>query len=130
MACSIFICTRHLVDAQRCDLVSDNPCPMSHGGFKSLWHLDDDLHQTNIVTKQAKQGDLIMVMKSPFQNPLLGEFCFQDMVWRDRVTRKGKYKTSLLVVIYWDRLHDFIQGEQHHPLYPYKYTKESIRWEA
>ena len=40
---------------------------------------------------------------------------------------KGKYKTSMLAVIYWGRLHDFIQREQDHPLYPCKFIKEIIR---
>ena len=101
---------------------------MAHGGLESLWHVDDDLHQTNLAADQAKQHDLIMEMRERVQNPPRGKFCFQNLAWTNHVTHgKGKYKTSMLAVIFWDRLHDFIQGEQHHPLYPCKFTKEIIR---
>ena len=101
---------------------------MANGGLDSLWHVDDDLHQTDLVADHAKQLDLIMEMRDQVQNPPLGEFCFQDLVWTKDVTHgKGKYRTSMLAVILWDRLPDFIQGEQHHPLYPCKFTKEIIR---
>ena len=101
---------------------------MANGGLYSLWHVDDDLHQTNLVANQAKQFDLTMEMRDLVQNPPLGEFCFQDLEWTERVTHgKGKYKNSMLAVIFWDRLPDFIQGEQHHPLYPCRFTKDIIR---
>ena len=101
---------------------------MANGGLDSLLDVDDDLHQTDLVADQAKQLHLIMEMRNQVQNPPLGEFCFQDLEWTKHVTNgKGKYKNSMLAVIFWDRLPDFIQGEQHHPLYPCKFTKEIIR---
>ena len=30
---------------------------MANDGLDSLWHVDDDLHQTNLVVDQAKQLD-------------------------------------------------------------------------
>ena len=67
-------------------------------------------------------------MSDRVQNPPLGEFYFQDLVWTYHVTHgKEIYKTSRLAVIYWDRLHDFIQRKQHPTLYPCKFTKEIIR---
>jgi hypothetical protein len=51
-----------------------------------------------------------------------------DLVWTNHVSQeKGKQKTSMLVVILWDRLQDFIAGEQQHPQFPCNFTKEIVR---
>ena len=117
--------TPHIVQAQTDDLSSNHLCAMADGGLPST---DQISHGTNPLEFQAKQAHLIKELRSRAQKPPLGEFCMQDLVWTDHVTNgKGKYKTSKIAVIFWDRLDDFIQGEQHHPLYPCKFTKETIR---
>jgi len=81
---------------------------MANDGLDSLWHVDDDLHQTDLVADQAKQLDIIMEMRDQVQNPLLGEFCFQNLEWTKHVTHgKGKYMNSMLAVFFWDRLPNF-----------------------
>ena len=107
------------------DLSSNHFCAMADVGLPAP---DQNSIETDPVAFQAKQADLIKELRSRVQKPPLGEFSMQDLVWTDQVTNgKGKYKTSKVAVIFWDRLDDFIQGEQHHPLYPCKFTKETIR---
>jgi hypothetical protein len=52
----------------------------------------------------------------------------EDLVWTYHVTTgSGIHKSSKLVVILWERLDDFIFGEEHHPLYPCRFNVEVIR---
>ena len=49
-------------------------------------------------------------------------------MWTNHVTiGSGLHKGSKLDVILWERLDDFIFGEQHHPLYPCRFDDEVIR---
>jgi hypothetical protein len=62
------------------------------------------------------------------QKCLIGKFRMEDLVWTDHVTNgSGVHKSSKLVVILWERLDDFIFGEEHHPLYPCRFNVEVIR---
>ena len=104
------------------------PLPISHGGEQSAYISDDELAQTDHVVFQEKQVGLTMVLRERVQNPHSGSFCMEDLVWTDHVTKnKGKSKSSKLAIIFWDRLDDFIKGEQSHPDFPCKYTKETVR---
>jgi hypothetical protein len=51
-----------------------------------------------------------------------------DLVWTSHVTdNQGIHKTFILVVILWDRLEDFIEGEQQCPHFPCNLTKDIVR---
>ena len=79
-------------------------------------------------TFRATQADLIFSLRERVQNPPPGAFAMDDLVWTNHVTQgQGTHKNSKLAVILWDRLQDFIQGEQQHPQFPCNFTKEIIR---
>ena len=60
-----------------------------------------------------------MALRESLQDPPPGEFRMEDLVWTDHVTNgKGRHKASRLAVILWDRLKDFISGEEHHASLP------------
>lgn len=104
------------------------PLSLSDGGEQSVCISDDELEETNPKVFQERQSDLMMALRERVQNPHLGSFCMEDLVWTDHVTKnKGKSKSSKLAIIFWDRLDDFIKGEQSHPDFPCKYTKETVR---
>jgi hypothetical protein len=51
-----------------------------------------------------------------------------DLVWTNHISQgQGIHKTSMLAVILWDRLQDFITREQQHPQFPCNFTKEIVR---
>lgn len=105
-----------------------DPLPMSHGGLQLQSTADDGLAQTDPIVFEEKKASLIMALRDRVQNPSLGSFCMKDLIWTDHVTcGKGKYKSSKLAIILWDRLDNFIKGEQNHPHFPCKYTKETMR---
>ena len=80
------------------------------------------------TTFQAQQVNIILAFREKVQNPSIGEFRMEDLVWTDHVTsQNGLHKGSKLAVIMSAGLDDFISGEQHHPLYPCKFNAEIIR---
>ena len=96
--------------------------------LESIPESDDELAHFAPATFCAKQADLIFSLREKGQNPPLGAFAMDDLVWTNHVTHgQGLHKTSMLAVILWDRLEDFIQGEQQHPHFPYKFTKGIVR---
>ena len=96
--------------------------------LESIPEADDDLAHCGPTTFRAKQADLIFSLREKVQNPPPGAFAMDDLVWTGHVTHgQGLHKTSMLAVILWDRLEDFIQGEQQHPHFPCKFTKEIVR---
>ena len=51
-----------------------------------------------------------------------------DLVWTNHVTHgQGIQKTSMLAVILWDRLEDFIQGVQQHLHFLCNFMKDIVR---
>lgn len=106
--------------------------PMSstsqHAGFEGLPLPEDHLENSDLPAFRAQQVHIIMTLRERLQDPPAGEFRMEDLVWTDHVTHgKGRHKASRLAVIPWDRLQDFISGEEHHPLYPCKFRAEVIR---
>ena len=111
------------------DLSINDLCAMADDdGVHSVLQPDQQSQGSDPAAFETKQANLIKELRSRVQTPPLGEFCMQHLLWTDLVTNgKGKYRTSKVAVIFWDRLPDFIQGEQHDPLYPCKFTKETLR---
>ena len=111
------------------DLSINDLCAVADDdGLQSVLQADQQSQGSDPAGFEAKQANLIKELRSRVQTPPLGEFCKQDLLWTDLVTNgKGKYRTSKVAKIFWDRLADFIQGEQHDPLYPCKFTKETLR---
>ena len=106
----------------------NHPLAMPHGGLQSSCFSDDELAQTDPIVFHAKQAGLMKALKERVQIPPSGSFCMEDLVWTNHVTSgQGRYKSSKLAIILWDRLDDFIKGEEHHPHAPCKYTKEIVR---
>ena len=88
------------------------------------YHFQNTDHQAF----RSQQVHIIMTLRESLQDHPPGEFRMEDLVWTDHMTNgKGIQKTSKLAVILWDRLKDFISGEEHHPLYPCKFRAEVIR---
>jgi hypothetical protein len=97
------------------DLSINDLCAMADDdGLQSVLQPDQHSQGSDPAAFQAKQANLIKELRSRVQTPPLGEFCMQDLLWTDLVTNgKGKYRISKVAMILWDRLADFIQGEQH-----------------
>ena len=86
------------------------------------------LHHTDPPTFRVQQVDILMALRESIQTLPPGEFRMEDLVWTDHVTHgKGRHKGSRMALIIWDRLEDFISGEQNHTLYPCKFNAEVIR---
>ena len=68
------------------------------------------------------------VLRERERDPYSCTFCMDDLVWIDHVTNgMGQYITSIFVVVLWDKSNGVINGEQHHPRYPCKYTKDIFK---
>ena len=105
--------------------MASNSEPSPNGG---LHMMVDDLKLTDSTAFRAQQVNIILALRERVQNPPIGEFRMEDLVWTDHVTTgNGLHKNSKLAVILWERLDDFISGEEHHPLYPCKFNVEVIR---
>ena len=86
------------------------------------------LEHTDPQAFRVQQVDLLMALRETIQNPPLGEFRMEDLVWIDHITHgNGRHKGSRMALILWDRLDDFISGEQNHTLYPCRFNVEVIR---
>ena len=88
------------------------PCsqPSPNGGLPiSL----DALELTNPTTFYGQQVNIILALREKVQNPPIGEFRMEDLVWTDHVTTGNDFGKGLkLAIIMWARLDDFISGEQ------------------
>ena len=88
----------------------------------------DDLKLTDPTTFRAQQVNIILALRERVQNPPIGEFGMEDLVWTDHVTTgSGLHRGSKLAVILCERLDSFIFGEEHHPLYPCRFNAQVIR---
>jgi hypothetical protein len=60
----------------------------------------DDLELTDPMAFRAQQVDIILALRERVQNPPIGEFRMEDLVWTDHVTiGSGLHKNSKVVVI-------------------------------
>ena len=83
---------------------------------------------TNPMAFRAQRVNIILTLRYKMLKPPIGEFRIEDLVWTNHVTNgSGLLKSSKLVVILWERLDDFIYGEEHHPLYPCRFNAKVIR---
>ncbi len=99
---------------------------MSH--TEDIVESDDDLLVFAPAIFRATQADRIISLRERVQNPPPGAFAMENLVWTNHVTHgKGLQKTSKLAVILWDRLEDFINGEQQHPEFPCTFNKTRVR---
>ena len=77
---------------------------------------------------QVVQAYLIKRLQESTQYPPTGPFAFEDLQWTQQVlSGNGRYNTIKYAVIPWERLQDFIVGEQNNDLFPSKFTKEIIK---
>ena len=76
------------------------------------------LQHTDPPAFWIQQVDTLMGLRESIQTPPPGEFRMEDLVWTNHVTTgKGRHKGSKMTFILWDRLEDFISGEQNNTLY-------------
>jgi hypothetical protein len=76
---------------------------------QSILEGDDVLPRVTPTTFRATQVDFLISLIERVQNPPPSAFAMDDLVWTNHVLQgKGKQKTSMLAVILWDRLQDFI----------------------
>ena len=88
----------------------------------------ETLQHTDSPTFRIQQVDILMGLRKSVQTPPPSEFMMEESVWTDHVTHgKGRHKGSRMAFILWDRLEDFISGEQNNTLYPCKFNTEVIR---
>ena len=88
----------------------------------------EPLEHTDPPAFRVQQVDILMAMRESIQNPPPGEFRMEDLTWTDHITHgKGRHKGSRMAYILWDRLEDFISGEQNHTLYPCRFNADVIR---
>ena len=93
-----------------------------------LHEMVDDLKLTEPTTFRAQQMNIILALRERVQEPPIGEFGMEDLVWTDHVTTgNGLHGGSKLVVILCERLDNFISREEHHLLYPCRFNAQVIR---
>jgi hypothetical protein len=86
------------------------------------------LEHTDPPAFRAQQVDIAMTLRETIQSPPPGDFRMEDLLWTDHVTyENGRHKPSRMALIPWDRLGDFISGEEHNPLYPCRFNHDVIR---
>ncbi len=69
-------------------------------------------------------------MKSIVQDHVFRPFLKNDFMWLPHLTNgHGLYKEVKIGVVPWNRLKDFVEGEQNNPNFPCKFTriKDHIR---
>ncbi len=78
----------------------------------------------------SRKRDLLQALKATVQEPLLGPIQKSNILWLPHVTSgHGLYNTVEIAIIPWDRLNDFIEGEQNNLNFSCKFmrTKDHIR---
>ena len=86
------------------------------------------LEHTDPPAFRAHQVHIVMTLRDKIQSPPPGDFRMEDLLWTDHVTHgKGKHKPSRMALIPWERLGDFLSGEENNPLYPCKFNHDVIR---
>ena len=96
--------------------------------LKSNYETNDKDPKPDLIVFQVVHADLIMRLQELIQYPLTCPFAFEDLQWTQQVlSGNGRYNTINYVVIPWERLHDFIVGEQNNDLFPCKFTKKIIK---
>jgi hypothetical protein len=95
---------------------------------EGLREMVDDLKLADPTTFRAQQVKIILALRERVHKPPIGEFRMEDLVWTNHVTTGNSlHRGSKLAVILWERLDDFISGEEHHPLYPCRFNAQVIR---
>jgi len=78
----------------------------------------------------SRERDLLQALKAIVQEPPLGPFQKSNILWLPHVTSgHGLYNNAEIAVIPWDRLKDFIEGDQNNFDFQCKFvkTKDHIR---
>ena len=66
-------------------------------------------------------------MRGMLQNPPPGPFRKEDILWRPLLTHGGgQRRLNDLAIISWERLQDFVDGENNNPEFPCRFTKETM----
>jgi hypothetical protein len=72
----------------------------------------------------SRERDLFDKLKAIVQDPPLGPFKKNDLMWLPHLTSgHGLYREAEIAMIPWSRLEDFVEGEQNNPNYPFKFTR-------
>ena len=70
---------------------------------------------------------LLEEMRGMLQNPPPGAFK-RDILWRPILSHGCGYRrVNDVAVIPWERLHDFVDGENNNPEFPCRFTKEMLK---
>lgn len=79
----------------------------------------------------ARERDVVIAMRNRLQTPPAGKFSKADLTWAPHVNvGRGVQKQVKVAVISWDRLNDFIEGEQTDPQFPTTFTREVMKKQA
>ena len=71
---------------------------------------------------------LLEEMRGVLQNPPPGPFKKEDILWRPILSQGcGHRRLNDVAVIPWERLQDFVDGENNNPEFPCRFTKEMLK---
>ena len=86
------------------------------------------LEHTDPPAFRSQQVDILMTLRETIQSPPPGNFGMEDLLWTDHATQgRGRHRPSKMALIPWDRLGDFLSGEEHNPLYLCRFNHDVIR---
>ena len=98
------------------------PCPEDHSGEEKDEHdeqdeEDEDNFRDSKETRTGGGGKVREVtlekLRARLQVPPIGPFDRTDIAWEGRTNQsRGRYRETFRAIIPWDRLGDFVEGEQ------------------
>jgi hypothetical protein len=95
--------------------------------FVDLTTEDDDSPYSTIhepLQEMDQECTLLNRLRSIMRYPPPGPFCRADLTWEHFVTSGARHNVaSEVAVVPWDRLQDFVDGEQSSKTYPCKFLK-------
>lgn len=92
---------------------------------------DEEKPHVDRPYNSQSEADLLHALKDAVQNPKPGIFGYGDLRWLPHTsTGKGSFVDSEIATIPYDRLKDFVEGEQQNPNFPCKFIRRVQRKNA
>lgn len=88
----------------------------------------DNKPNHNRPYNSQREVKLLQIVKDTLQNPEPSFVRYGNLYWLPhRTIGKESYIDSQIVAIPWNRLEDFVQGEQQNPEFPCKFNRQ-VQW--
>ena len=103
------------------------PCPEAHSGDEHSEQDEDDLggnHGSRAGGGGKVREVTLEKLRARLQVPPAGAFDRTDILWERRTNQgRGRCRDTFRAIIPWDRLSDFVEGEQSMRDFPYTFNE-------